>query len=183
MTPQQFAAKMAAKVAQLQARNAPLEIAARTVHAMTVKRIFDDGLSGESYNKTTPIYASDASLPRRGPHIGKRGKAIKSSYYPSYYALKQGQGFNPNVVNLRLNNDLQMDFANSTANAGTGEAKAGDPIKVNNSYFKTSVRRAENIQKMRGLLKKYGPFTALLPKEREAFTKVMKFEMGRILKS
>ena len=126
--------------------NLPLQIAAQSVHADRVIRIFSDGISGASYNKTDALYVADKDLRRSGTHKGKTGKQIKTTYYPSYYDLKQQQGFDPNTVNMRLTNDLQSDFANSQKTNTTGAPPTGQVIKVNNNLYVEALRRHENIE-------------------------------------
>jgi hypothetical protein len=163
--------------------NLPLQIAAQSVHADRVIRIFSDGISGASYNKTDALYVADKDLRRSGTHKGKTGKQIKTTYYPSYYDLKQQQGFDPNTVNMRLTNDLQSDFANSQKTNTTGAPPTGQVIKVNNNLYVEALRRPENVDKLKGNVKRFGNFVAFTQKEKDDFQRIYAFEMTKLLQS
>ena len=163
--------------------NLPLQIAAQSVHADRVIRIFSDGISGASYNKTDALYVADKDLRRAGTHKGKTGKQIKTTYYPSYYDLKQQQGFDPNTVNMRLTNDLQSDFANSQKTNTTGAPPTGQVIKVNNNLYVEALRRSENVDKLKGNIKRFGNFVAFTQKEKDDFQRIYAFEMTKLLQS
>ena len=163
--------------------NLPLQIAAQSVHADRVIRIFSDGIDGASYNKTNPLYVADKDLRRAGTHKGKTGKQIKTTYYPSYYDLKQQQGFDPNTVNMRLTNDLQSDFANSQKTNTTGAPPTGEVIKVNNNLYVEALRRPENVEKLKGNVKRFGNFVAFTQKEKDDFQRIYAFEMNKLLQS
>ena len=163
--------------------NLPLQIAAQSVHADRVIRIFSDGISGASYNKTDALYVADKDLRRSGTHKGKTGKQIKTTYYPSYYDLKQQQGFDPNTVNMRLTNDLQSDFANSQKTNTTGAPPTGQVIKVNNNLYVEALRRHENVDKQKGNVKRFGNFVAFTQKEKDDFQRIYSFEMTKLLQS
>ena len=202
LTPEQFAAKLREKAKAI-ALNAPLQIAAQSVHADRVIRIFSSGIAGESYNKTDALYVYDKNLRRKGNHEGKpfdsgrtvksgknKGKSItwtkannKTTYFASYYDLKREQGFNPDVVNLRLQNDLQSDFANSARTNTAGVPPTGEVIKVNNDLYVESLRRDINVKKLEGLVEKYGNFVAFTQKEKDDFQRIYTFEMTKLLQS
>lgn len=202
LTPEQFAAKLREKAKAI-ALNVPLQIAAQSVHADRVIRIFSSGIAGESYNKTDALYVYDENLRRKGNHKGKpfdsgktvksgknKGKSITSSkannkttYFASYYDLKREQGFNPDVVNLRLQNDLQSDFANSARTNTAGVPPTGEVIKVNNDLYVESLRRDINVKKLEGLVEKYGNFVAFTQKEKDDFQRIYAFEMNKLLQS
>jgi hypothetical protein len=183
LTPEQFAAKLREKAKAI-ALNAPLQIAAQSVHADRVIRIFSDGISGASYNKTDALYVADKDLRRAGTHKGKTGKQIKTTYYPSYYDLKQQQGFDPNTVNMRLTNDLQSDFANSEKiTSGTGRPDIGDVQKINNDLYVESIKREHNKGKLKGGIKRFGNFVAFTQKEKDDFQRIYAFEMTKLLQS
>lgn len=182
LTPEQFAAKLREKAKAI-ALNAPLQIAAQSVHADRVIRIFSDGISGASYNKTNPLYVADKDLRRAGTHRGKTGKTIKTSAYPSYYALKRQQGFDPNKVNMRLTNDLQSDFANSQKTNTTGAPPVGEVIKVNNDLYVEALRRPLNALKLEKHVESFGNFVAFTQKEKDDFQRIYTFEMTKLLQS
>lgn len=179
------------KQRQLQAQirlGKPLEIAARTVHSMRTLRIFHEGKNSAggsigSYNRTKPLYVADKNLRRAGSHRGKTGKRIKTTAFQSYYALKRQQGFNPNIVNFRLTNDLQSDFANARLSKSNDSPPTSPPIKVSPQLWKEELRRQENVDKLTGLERKFGEVTAPTQEEKDTFQKVGNFEMMKLLKT
>jgi len=178
VTQAEYIAKLNRQIEQLRT-NAPLAIAAQTVHDMRVERIFDNPGVGGSYNRTKPIWVKNTELRRKNK--GKSGKAQKTSYFSSYYALKQDQGFDPNVVNLRLTNDLQSDFANSSKTNGTGRPPSGKVIKVSNSLYVEAIRRGNNMVKLKSNLKRYGNFLAFTQAERAKFYEINRQEFIKLL--
>jgi hypothetical protein len=193
LTPEQFAAKLREKAKAI-ALNAPLQIAAQSVHADRVIRIFSSGIAGASYNKTNELYMYDKDLRRNGNHEGKpfdsgrtvksgknKGKSItwtkannKTTYFASYYDLKREQGFNPDIVNMRLTNDLQSDFANSPTDK---------VIKVNNDLYVEALRRPLNALKLEKHVESFGNFVAFTQKEKDDFQRIYTFEMTKLLQS
>lgn len=163
----------------------PLEIAARTVHTLRVKRIFHEGLNSAgssigNYNRTKEIWVKNSEL--RRTNRGKSGQAEKTSYFQSYYALKADQGFNPDVVNLRLTNDLQSDFANARLSRTDDATPNTPPIKVSPALWKEELRRSANAEKVAALERRFGRIFAPTKAEADEFQKVGNFEMLKLLK-
>ena len=179
MTVQEHIAKMRAGLKALD-QGKPLAIAAQTVHALRVVRIFDKEGTGGTYNKTRPLYVADKNLRRAGSHRGKTGKPIKTTAFPSYYALKRQQGFNPDIVNMRLTNDLQSDFANAPQTNGTN-TPVGPLTEINKNLYVEDVKRPNNIVKLKSGIKKYGDFTKFTKSERAKFAQVAQFEFMKVL--
>lgn len=182
LTLEQHFAKMQDKAKQLAKNNLPLEIAARTTHALITKRIFHKGRNSSNasigtYNTTTEIYADDKNLRRAGTHRGKTGKPTKTSYYKNYRALKRQQGFNPAVVNLRLQNELQSDFANAPMSPSDNSSPEPNTIKVSAQEYQIVLRKKINVDKMEGLEDKYGRIFAHTKQERKVFRKVAQKEL------
>jgi len=182
LTLEQHFDKMLRQARELKRNNVPLEIAARTTHALITNRIFHEGKNSSnsaigSYNTSTELWASDENLRRTGTHRGKTGKPIKTSYYKSYKALKQQQGFNSNVVNLRMKNELQSDFANARIAESNNSAPKPNTIKVNPNLFIISLRKRVNVDKKEGLEQKYGSIFTHTSAERKAFHKVAQKEL------
>ena len=186
LTAQQFSAKLMEKIKLLSKENYPLKVAAQTVHALRIRRIFHVGLNASAgrigtYNSTRELWASDRQLRRRGTHKGKTGKAIKTSYYRSYKDLKAQQGFRNDRVNLRMTNNLQSEFANTNIAANSDAVPINaDPIKVSNQKY---IERIDNLDKLRGIEKKYGNVFGFTKGERNNFLKVYEFEALKILNS
>ena len=98
---------------------------------------------------------------------------------------KKEQGFNPNVVNFRLTNDMQSDFANARLSKDNNSAPKDPPIKVSPELWKEEFRREINAEKMEGLeaRENFSPVTKPTKEERETFQTVGNFEMIKLLKS
>ena len=182
LTVKQFQAKLAAKAAELAKENLPLKIAAQTVHAFRVKRLFHDGIQGASYNKTKELWVENSQL-RRNPNKGKSGRAQKVSYFKSYYDLKRNQGFDPNIVNMRLTNNLQSDFANTNLSP-TNDAvpSAASPIQINASLWVERLDRSENLEKYKALSKRYKNPFRFTKSERKLFKEIAQEELLTLLK-
>ena len=178
LTPQEYSAKLRAQAKALSELK-PLQVAAQAVHAMRVERIFDTPGVGGSYNKTKPIWMKNSELRRKNK--GKSGKATDTSYFSSYYALKAAQGFDPDIVNLRLTNDLQSDFANSQKTNGTGTPPSGKVIKVNNGLYIEALRRGKNVQKLNANIKRFGNFIAFTKAERDEFHRIIAIEFKKMM--
>lgn len=180
LTIEQYMAKLQKQIKQIEA-NVPLRIAASAVHDDYIERIFDLGSVARGYNRTQELWVADKNLRSNGSHRGKTGKTIKTTYFKSYYDLKAKQNFDPNTVNFRLTNDLQMDLSNSSMNVGTSKPQSGTPIKVNNNLYIVALRRPHNVEKLDGLQKRFGPFAKLTQKERTKFLKINQFELRKLL--
>lgn len=182
----QFAEKIRAKAQLLAKDNYPLKMAAQTIHALRIRRIFHVGLNASAgrigtYNSTKELWASDKQLRRAGTHRGKTGKPIKTSYYKSYKALKQQQGFNSDRVNLRMTNNLQSEFANTNIPSGSDAVpNNASPERVNANLY---VERVDNVDKLRGIEAKYGNVFGFTKGERTKFLEVYNFEATKILTS
>lgn len=156
-----------------------LQRAAQSVHVMQVMRIFSDGISGASYSTKGPIYVQDTEL-RRKANNGK-GNAQKTSRFDSYRALKIDQ-MGTDTVNLRLTNDLQMDFANSSKDVEQGAPEIGPLTKVSNSLVTAELRREENVVKWHKLKQRFGNFDEFTNDEQSTFFTVLNLELTQLLR-
>lgn len=186
LTLKEHFAKMKKQAKELAKENIPLRIAARTTHAIITNRIFHEGKNSAggsigNYNTTTELWVEDKNLRRSGTHRGKTGKPTKTSYYKSYKALKQQQGFNPSVVNLRLQNELQSDFANVPMGPSNNSTPEPDTIRVSVNEYVIKLRKDVNVQKMNGLEDKYGSIFKHTKKEKKLFRKVAQKELIKFL--
>lgn len=186
LTLEEHFAKMKKQARQLAKENKPLRIAARTTHALITNRIFHEGKNSAggsigNYNTTTELWVEDKNLRRAGTHRGKTGKPTKTSYYQNYRALKQQQGFNPSVVNLRLQNELQSDFANVPMGPSNNSSPEPNTIKVSVNEYVIKLRKEVNVQKVNGLEEKYGSIFKHTKKERKLFYKVAQKELIKFL--
>jgi len=181
LTLEQHFEKMRSRAAKLAKDNRPLEIAARTTHALITDRIFHEGKNTAgssigSYNTTSEIWVADKDLRRAGTHRGKTGKPTKTSYYRSYKDLKRQQGFS-GKVNLRLKNELQSDFANARLSPNNDAPPKPNTIKVNPNEYIIVLRKEINVDKKEGLENKYGRIFAHTKVERKKFHEVAKKEL------
>lgn len=186
LTPEQYVVQLKVIAKKLSKENLPLKMAAQTIHALKVDRIFHEGLnqSGSSigtYNTTTEIYASDDQLRKKGTNKGKTGNPTKTSYYKSYRDLKIQQGFNASGVNLRMTNNFQSDYANSALAKNSNRSPKAKPFKININHYVERLTRQENVDKLEGFEKKYGKVFNFTSGERKAFFKVYNFEANKIL--
>lgn len=185
LTLEQHFEKMRRQAEALKKKNVPLEIAARTTHALITDRIFHKGknTAGSSigeYNTTTELWVADKDLRRAGTHRGKTGKPTKTSYYKSYKALKRQQGFS-GKVNLRLKNELQSDFANASIAENNDSPPKPNTIKVSPNEYQIVLRKQINVDKKKGLEKKYGDVFIHSKKERKMFHRVAQKELIKYL--
>lgn len=181
-------------------------MAAQTIHALRIRRIFHEGVDGwglriGTYDNTKELWVSDKQLRRAGTHEGKpfdsgrkvksgknKGNAVmwrrsgnKTSYYKSYKALKQQQGFNADMVNLRMTNNLQSEFANKNIPSGSdGVPSNATPERVSANLY---VERVDNLEKLKGIESKYGNVFGFTKGERTKFLEVYNFEATKILTS
>jgi len=186
LTEEQFAKSIREKVKLLAKDNLPLKLAAASVHADRINRIFYVGLNSTAgrigtYDTTRELWASDDQLRRAGTHRGKTGKRIKTSYYPNYKALKKQQGFRNDRVNLRMTNNLQSEFANVNISASSNTVpRNAKPIKVNKNKY---IERVDNVGKLEGIEAKYGDVFGFTKGEINKFYKEYNEAALRILKS
>lgn len=186
LTPELFVAKLRMSVEKLAKENAPLKIAAQTIHTLRVLRVFHEGVneSGSSigtYNTSNEIYASDDQLRKKGTNKGKTGKPTKTSWYKSYRDLKTQQGFDASGVNLRMTNNFQSDYANATLTKGNDKSPEAKPFKVSVNHYVERLSRQENVDKLEGFEAKYGKVFNFTSGEKKAFFAAYNFEANQIL--
>lgn len=153
LTPDQFVKQLRERVNMLSKENKPLQIAAQTVHALRVNRIFHEGLDSNggqigTYATSPEVWIENDYHRRGGNNGGKTGRAKKTSYYQSYAAFKRSQGFGSNIV-LRQTNRLQSDFANRQISPNSDALPKSAPIKVNKDKYIERIT-SENIDKIKG---------------------------------
>ena len=184
LTEAQFANKIREKVKLLAKDNAPLKLAAMSIHADRINRIFYVGLNASAarigtYDTTRELWVSDDQLRRKGTNRGKTGKPTKTSYYKNYKELKRQQGFRNDRVNLRLTNNLQSEFANKNISPSSNAIPRNTmPIKINKDKY---VERIDNVGKLEGIEAKYGDVFSFTKGEVNKFYRVYNAEAIRIL--
>lgn len=187
MSPAQFAAKTAAKVEALRNANKPMENAVRTIMALRIRRIYSDGKNASGsdigkYNNTKPVWIANDEHVVGGFNGGKTGRAVKTSYYKSYYAFKQSQNFSGQTVKLRQTNELQSDHANTSVAAGQIATEVS-PTKVTPFHYREVLSKQSSQEKFDGAEARYGNVYGFTKKERADFVKVLQFETMRFLKT
>jgi len=155
LTLQQYLDKIKRQNRELIKKNVPLQIAAQTTHALITNRIFHEGRATDggpigSYNTTNEMWVKNDQLRRSGNNTGKTGKPIKSNYYKSYKALKINQGFSGDIVDLRMKNELQSDFANAPIGKNDDNPPKVNTIKIDAQEYQIQVRKKINRDKMEG---------------------------------
>jgi hypothetical protein len=166
-----------------------MKLAVYSVNQKRIERIFQDGKTSQGirigeYNSTTPVYIRPEDAPKAVKLGGKpqaiKGKRYKNktgvtfksteknpetAYYPSYKAFRKAMGRETGFVNIRLNNRLQSDLANSTISKATTNLADNKPIKVDNHRYIVTLKNQENIDKIQFLEKKYGSIIDLTKTE------------------
>jgi len=188
LTEAQFAKSIREKVKLLAKDNLPLKLAAASVHADRIVRIFHRGKKSDKsligrYDTTRELWVSDDQLRRKGTNRGKppKRKEIKTSYYKNYKELKKQQGFRNTRVNLRMTNNLQSEFANKNISPSSNTVpQKTEPEKVNKNKY---VERIDNADKVDRLEEKYGTIFDFSKGEKDKFYKVYNEAALEILKS
>lgn len=189
MTPQEYAAELELKIAELQGQNRPFRLAVYSTVGKMSRRIFVDGQneSGQTfqYNSTDPIYVSEARqkavLTGKGKNGSdtfksgeKKGQKHKSTYFESYKAFREQLGLKSDKVVWILNDDLKSDFLNAK------DVQNATPVEVTTNEYR-QVIRDENVQKYSGLSKRYGQFLNLSQSEIDLFYKINENELALFL--
>lgn len=160
-----------------------VEAAARDAMALSVPRIFEKGqnTAGVTFSYSTKAdYFGDG--PKASNKTGKTGKTIKTGYYKGGYAeYRAQQGRSNRVVNWRLTNELQSDYANSAVSVSTNILADPNPIKINNFLYVITLNKDINIKKRSGLEDKYGKIFNLNIKEEAQFTKSSDFGLSKLV--
>lgn len=184
MTIDQYIASLDAKTAKLKTGEA-LGRAATGTHAEMTRRIFERGENANggkigSYNTTNELWIDPDKYPKSPSPRSKPGSnrtAKKTVYYTSYKAVRDGMGRESGFVNLRMNNDLQSDFANASVSASSDEIATPTPKKVDANTYVVALSRSENVEKKKGLEQKYGKIFATTKQEKELFKKSLEKEL------
>lgn len=188
MSIEEFNLKLRQALAEIEANDKPLKLAAYSSVAAVSKRIFTDGANanggaigqykadgGIYINPKTAFGGSSLGTPRgkTGETKFKNGKSHVTVYLDSYkdYKAALGKPSGGAYVNLELSGDLKSDFENGTV--PTPQQKGP------HEYF-IGLKRNINIDKVAGLEQKYGKVFALTDTEVGEFIKDIKFEFARI---
>jgi len=191
MTIDEFNLKLKQALAEIEANDVPLRLAAYGSVAEVSLRIFtkggnaDGGAIGQ-YNSSDPIYinpkkafgGSKLGTPRgkNGDTQFKNGKPHATVYLDSYkdYKAILGKPSGGGFVNLELSGDLKSDFENG---------KVPTPTQLGPHEYAVQLKRNINIDKVAGLESRYGKIFALTNQEVENFIEDIKFEFAKIFGS
>ena len=166
----------------------PLERAVRTIMPIIQNRIFEQGKGSNgnaigSYNGSDELYVDPDTLPKNIAPRGKPGKERevqnrKTVYFKSYKALRSEMGRESGKINLRLTNDLQSDWSNAEISKGSNQLGKPNPKKVSNYEYHISLKRDVNIEKAKGLEKRFGPIFAMTPDEVAKYFEILNKELA-----
>lgn len=188
MSIEEFNLKLRQALAEIEANDVPLRLAAYSSVAAVSKRIFTDGGNANGgqigqYNSSNPIYinpkkafgGSKLGTPKgkNGDTKFKDGRSHVTVYLDSYkdYKAALGKPSGGAFVNLELSGDLKSDFENG---------KVPTPQERGPHEYFIGLKRPINQDKVAGLEQKYGKVFALTDAEVEEFIKDIKFEFARI---
>ena len=188
MTIEEFNLKLRQALAEIEANDVPLRLAAYSSVAAVSKRIFTDG--GNANGGQIGQYKADGGIyinPKKafgGSKLGtprgktgetkfKDGRSHVTVYLDSYkdYKAALGKPSGGAYVNLELSGDLKSDFENG---------KVPTPQERGPHEYFIGLKRPINQDKVAGLEQKYGKVFALTDAEVEEFIKDIKFEFARI---
>ncbi|MHA1289470.1 hypothetical protein DRO66_00320 [Candidatus Bathyarchaeota archaeon] len=138
--------------------------AANDTLATMSERIFIDGGNSAGGKigeySVKPYYANPKTSPTATNKTGKTGKTIQGGYYKGgYKEFRAQQGRESGFINQRLTNNLQSDFNN--AESGFVLQQTGDLT------YSIVIDRPENIRKIEGQEKRFGPIFTELTKDEE----------------
>jgi len=188
MTIEEFNLKLRQALAEIEANDVPLKLAAYSSVAAVSKRIFTDG--GNASGGQIGQYKSDGGIyinPKKafgGSKLGtprgktgetkfKNGRSHVTVYLDSYkdYKAALGKPSGGAYVNLELSGDLKSDFENG---------KVPTPQERGPHEYFIGLKRPINQDKVAGLEQKYGKVFALTDAEVQEFIEDVKFEFARI---
>ena len=180
--------KLRQALAEIEANDVPLKVAAYSSVAAVSKRIFTDG--GNANGGQIGQYKSDGGIyinPKKafgGSKLGtprgktgetkfKDGRLHVTVYLDSYkdYKAALGKPSGGAYVNLELSGDLKSDFENG---------KVPTPQERGPHEYFIGLKRPINQDKVAGLQQKYGKVFALTDAEVQEFIEDVKFEFARI---
>ena len=149
--------KYAKVLADLEKENKPLAIAARSIMANMASRIFTKGKD-----------STDSQITNK--------KTRKAGYAAGYAKYRQSLGRQISFVDLKLTNDLQLDFSNAQS---VGQPPT--PEKVNVQRYQIRIKRANNLKKVEDIQIKYGTIFSLTKIEREEFIRIATLEFQKFI--
>ena len=160
------------------AENRPLAIAASSIHAIRIERIFTDGRNTSGgqigkYDTKRPMYINPLSAAGDteglNPPTGKTGRTKfestgqphKTTYVNNYKEYRNRIGKRIDTVNLTLYGDLRSNFSNNSR-----------ATKVSDNEYITGLDDA-NSKKAKGLTEKYGEFLKHSQEEIDKFYEIV----------
>lgn len=176
MTVKDYIRKQNRKLKVFKRFTVPFELEVRTNLAIQSNRIFNEGKNSSGnkigkYNTTKPLYVNPSISPGiKFTPGGKPGSKVvkldrKTGYFKSYAAYRRAIGKKTNFVDLKLSNDLFLDFVNAKT------ASSARPTKISDTEYVVSFKKNINALKAEGMQDKYGEIFKLTKKERSDFLK------------
>lgn len=197
MTQQEWLKRQRLVLADIVKNNNPLRIAARTAHKDITLRVFIEGIkeSGApigTYDTKRPMYINPDTAARatggktiapgfklqglkptkgkHGDHKFKNGNVHKTTFVNNYKDFRNRIGRRTDRVNLVLTGELQSDFAN-------GKITNPIPTKITQHEYHVGLSRAQNMDKVHGLEKKYGKIFKHTKAEIDKFVQIASKEL------
>lgn len=145
MTLEQYIEKLGRQIKVLEDTDEANYLAAQSVHAMQVERIFTNGIAsdgtkiGDYSTKDIYINPNNPNVGIKFPPEGKTGKKVhkngdpyKTKYFEGYKAFRANQGRDSNTVNLdnigRLKSEYENSLKRDSDNAYIAELHSEDNI-------------------------------------------------------
>jgi hypothetical protein len=175
LTPEQYIERFKRVIAEIQQDEEPIVLAVKDTTSLMAIRIFEDGLDASGapigqYDTSRELWVGDENLPKKGTHIGKTGKPIKTSYYENYKALREQQGRESGFMNLRLTGRLQSEFLNAPISESVGIA--GEPLSLGSGEYAIAVSG-----RSKKIIEKYPNVFDFSEEEMRNFEDVLHFEI------
>lgn len=195
MTGAEFNKKLQAKLATLRSTNKPMEIAIRSVMALSIRRIFVNGqdINGRTFRYSSrPIYVNPKSSPVKIAPIGKNqrakfqnGRRKKTRYFGGgYKEFRQKINRESGHMNFRLFNELQLDYANSRlSNIASSNVVIQNPTptRIDQNHYQIRLRD-NNAKKVAGLEDRLkSQIFTHSDTEKKELARLVEFELGKFL--
>ncbi len=177
MTTDEYIAKLRKTAEDIDSGKA-LFLATSTLLAAMQERIFTDGKNSDGigigeYNDSDPIYVNPITARKDFPTNGKTGKdTFKSGkkhttgYFESYKSFRDNQGVETKFVNLKLTDELFLNFSSGVR-------------RVNNNEYNIVVTKKVNVDKVDGNEDRFGKIFNATKQERllvnETYLKELRF--------
>lgn len=184
MTIEQYIEKLGRQIKVLEDTDEANYLAASSVHAMQVERIFTDGIAsngtkiGSYSTKDIYINPNSPNVGSKFPPEGKTGKKVhkngepyKTKYFAGYRAFRANQGRDSNTVNLDNIGRLKSEYENSLK-------------RDNDNSYTSEIRSQENIDKAVGNQTRFNKtIFGLTNEEAETYTEILTNQLNTKLQN